>query len=362
MLLLSIVRSHMVRATSHTTAVFTSRIMRGWLFAASIVIMFQPISLQADPSAKPVPLDTVRGQSCYSYGDNETPAQAKNASAALAQEQAVRSYRIYVQATATVKNLRLEEDLIQSASAAVLQDVTIEKQEQKGREICTILTAKISPVKMEDLIQQQTKAKQVAQAAQASLLSAGASFGLKVWTNKDDGRYVEGDPLIILVQSDQDAYLKLDYFQADGTVVHLVPNIYGGESFVRAGRIYTFGGPESPSAFRITGPFGSEAIKAIASTHPFDQALAPSRNVEESRQYLSGLQEGLRGVQVQSGKTAWAEASVNVITTSKAVREHNAPLSGMRGARLPAEPPSPSKPTSITGSVGNQPTEPASRP
>lgn len=351
-----------MRVTPQAAVVFSPRVMRGWLVTACAFTMFLPFSAQADPSAKPASLDTVRGQACYTYGDNETPTQAKNASAALAQEQAVRSYRVYVQATTTVKNLQIEDDLIQSASAAVLQDVTIDKQEQKGREVCTSLSARISPVKMEDLIQQQTKAKQVAQAAQAPLLSAGASFGLKVWTNKDDSRYVEGDPLIILVQSDQDAYLKLDYFQADGTVVHLVPNIYGGESFIRAGQIYTFGGPESPSAFRITGPFGSEAIKALASTRPFDQALASSRNVDESRQYLNGLQKGLRGVQIESGKMTWAEASVNVTTSSKAVLEHNAPLSGMRGARLPAEPPRPSKPTSITGGVGNRPDEPAPRP
>lgn len=309
----------------------TPQVMQGWLFATSILIVLSPISLHAEPSAKPVPLDTVRGQGCYTYGDNETPAQAKNASAALAQEQAVRSYRVYVQATTTVKNLQLEDDLIQSASAAVLQDVTIDKQEQKGREICTILTAKISPVKMEDLIQQQTKAKQVAQAAQAPLLTAGASFGLKVWTNKDDGRYVEGEPMIISVQSDRDAYLKLDYYQADGTVVHVVPNVFGGQAFIRAGQTYSFGGAGSLETFTVSEPFGSETIKAIASTKPFDQALTASKNVEESRSYLGNLQLATRSIKVTQGTLEWAEAASGVTTSSKAAAEHSETLAGIRG-------------------------------
>jgi hypothetical protein len=44
--------------------------------------------------------------------------------------------------------------------------------------------------------------------------------------------------LVIYVQSDRDAYLKLDYFQADGTVVHLVPNVYRGQAFIKGGKKY----------------------------------------------------------------------------------------------------------------------------
>jgi len=275
-------------------------------------------------------LELVRGHGCYTFGDDDTPAKAKKASLALAQEQAVTSYRVYVQSSSTLKNFQLEEDVIQSASAAVLQDLKIEKQEQKDREICTTITAKINPVKLDDLIQQKTKAKEVAQAAQAPLLRPGSSaFGVRVWTNKGrytegEPRYTEGEPLIISVQSDRDGYLKLDYYQADGTVVHLVPNVYGGGAFIGAGQTYTFGGPGGREAFTIQGPFGAEMIKALIRTQPFDAGFDGPAQRDDSRQYLRSLNDKLRGLKVEPGPDAaqWAEAATGLITVSKAVSEH----------------------------------------
>jgi hypothetical protein len=270
-------------------------------------------------------------------------------------------YRVFVQSATTVKDFQFQDDLVQAASAALLQDIQVQRQEQKDRQICVTITARVSPVKLEDMIQQKTKAKDIAQTAQAPVLGGGSGFGLKVWANKAVGSpYVEGEPLIISVESEKDAYLKLDYYQADGTVVHLVPNVYNSEAFIKAGKTYTFGDPGGAAPFRITGPFGAETIKAIASTRPFDQGLAAGPNVEESRSYLKGLQSGLRGVRVEAN-AAWAEAAVGLATVSRVVAEHNEPLAGMRGVRG-ARPPEPIKPTAITGGTGHRPEPAAPRP
>jgi hypothetical protein len=318
------------------------------------------LALLSELSVAAETLEAVRGRGCYTYGDEDTPAKAKKAAMALARQQAVEGYRVYVQSVAVVKNFQLEDDLVQTASVGMLQDVQVEKQEKKDQEICITITAKISPVKMEELIQQKTKAKDIAQAAQAPVLSGGSGFGLKVRANKAAGEsYLEGEPLIISVESEKDAYLKLDYYQADGTVVHLVPNVYSGEAFIRAGKTYTFGDPGGPAPFRITGPFGAETIKAIASTKPFDQELMASRNTEESQGYLRGLQSGLRGVRIETS-AAWAEAAVGLITVSKAVAEDNEPLAGMRGAKR--TPPEPNKPPTITGVPGGKPHDQSQQP
>ena len=311
-------------------------------------------------AAESAKLDSIRGEACYTYGDSETPIQARKTVIALAQEEAVMKYRVFVQSATTVKDFQFQDDLVQAASAALLQDIQIQKQEQKDRQICVTIVAKVSPVKLEDMIQQKAKASEVAKTAQAPVLSGGSGFGLKVWVNKAVGApYVEGEPLIVSVESEKDAYLKLDYYQADGTVVHLVPNVYSGEAFIKAGKTYTFGDPGGPAPFRITGPFGAEMIKAIASTKPFDRGLGASRNIEESRSYLKGLQSGLRGVRIEADG-AWAESSVGLATVSKAVAEYNEPLAGMRGIRR--KPPEPNKPTTITGVPGQKPHDQPSQP
>jgi len=281
------------------------------------------------------PLETVSGTGCYSYGDNQTPALAKRAALALAQDQAVRTHRVFVQSSSTVKNLRLEEDIITTASSGMLEQIHVDKQEQKGQEICVSITAKISAVKFNEVIQQKATAKQVADAAQIPVLTEGSSFDLQLWTNKPAGEvYTEGEELEISIRSNRDAFLKVDYYQADGTVVHLVPNLFIDDAFVQAGKTYTFGGRHARSGFRITGPFGAETIKAVASTRPLDALSASDKPVEESQGYLKNFHAQMRGVNVVANPNQpaqWAETAFGLTTVSKSALEQSRFLSDIRG-------------------------------
>lgn len=287
----------------------------GFLYALvfSSITICLPVHSSAgqDP---PKSLETVRGSGCYKFGDEETPAKARRGAMAIAQEQAVRSHHVFVESSARVKNFQLEEDLIQTASAAMLQEIQIEKEERKAQEICITITAKISPVSIEDMIRQRVNAKEIAQSAKTALVPNQPKFGLKVWTNKPKGLFLEDEKLIIYVQSDRDAYLKLDYFQADGTVVHLVPNVYRGQAFIKGEKKYAFGDETSPEQFIIRPPYGTEAIKAIVAVRPFETEAEGEPSSSDSREYL---QSGLRGIKVVA-----AASSVEISTESHAVADY----------------------------------------
>lgn len=267
----------------------------------------QPTSREAQES--------VEGRACYTYGDNETLVQARRAATSLAQEQAVRSHRVFVQSATKVKNFQLEEDVVQTASAGLLERVRVDKEEKRNQEICVTITALMSPASMEDMIRQRVNAKEISQAAVAVIPQAPSSKA-RVWTNKTDGHYVEGDRVLIYIQSDRDAYLKLDYFQADGTVVHMVPNQFRGQGFVKAGQVYTFGDEASPEQFTVQGPFGAETIKAIFSSRPFDTSMSDESVTSDSREYLAAL-SGSRGLKV--GGTSH---SISLYTVSKTVGDY----------------------------------------
>ena len=174
-------------------------------------------------------------------------------------------------------------------------------------------------------------------AAQIPVLTEGSSFDLQLWTNKQAGEiYTEGDELEISVRSNRDAFLKVDYYQADGTVVHLVPNMFVDDAFVQAGKTYTFGGRHARSGFRITDPFGAETIKAVASTNPLDTLLASDKKVESSEPYLSNFHALMRGIKVVAnpGQPAqWAEAAFGLTTISKGVLEQSQFRSTFRGGK-----------------------------
>ena len=259
-------------------------------------------------------LEVVRGSGCYRFGDDETPAKAKRAAMALAQEEAVRRHRVFVEASTRVKNFQLDEDVVRTASAAFLQDVVIEKEERQNQEICVTLTAKLSPISAEEMLRQKIAAKEISQKVETALIPSKQAFGLRIWTNKNENNFIEDDRLIIYVKSDRDAYLKLDYFQADGKVVHLVPNIYRGQAQIVGGTTYAFGDDSGPDQFIVKEPYGDEIIKAVVSSKPFD-IPDDAEAVSESRAYLQG---GLRGI-----KLVAAEASLPLKTVSKTVDEYN---------------------------------------
>ena len=211
----------------------------------------------------------------------------------------------------------------------MLQDIHIDSEARKAQEICIIPSAKISPVSIEDMIRQRINAKEIPQNAQTAVVLDTQAFGLNVWTNKTDGRFLEDDKLVVYVQSDRDAYLKLDYFQADGTVMHLVPNVYRGHAFVKGGKTYVFGDESSPEQFVMRFPYGTEAIKAIVGIRPFEDTLETSNAVSDSHTYLNGLNgpSGLRGIKIVA-----ATASVEIKTESQAVVKYKKGTSSLQKA------------------------------
>jgi hypothetical protein len=191
-------------------------------------------------------LDTVKGHNCYTYGDETPPAQAKKRALVLARERAAESYRVFITNSAKIENFQLKEDIIQSVSAELLQNVQIIKEEEKDRKICIDIEAEIDPTSAQEEITQRLHQRElIEKEKKIPLEKANPAFGLRIWVNKEDRQYEEGEHLIVYVQSEQDTYLKLDYCQADGTVVHMVPNMFREATIIQKGETYVFGGENS---------------------------------------------------------------------------------------------------------------------
>lgn len=272
--------------------------------------------------------DTVHARHCSRYGDDETFNKARETAINIALKEAIRSHRVFIESSTRVKNFQLEDDIIATTSVEMLKNTTVEKEERKPQEVCVTVTASLNTNSTEELIRQRLAAKEVALEAKAAVVPSQQNFGLKLWTNKPTNSFVEHERLIIYVQSDRDAYLKLDYFQANETVAHLVPNKYRGQGHITGGKTYTFGDDTSPEQLIIQEPYGDEVIKAIASVTPFDLSNEPVEGIGDSRDYIKSKLRGIRLVA--------AESSVSLKTESAAVSEQRI------GQKLAA--PGPAKP------------------
>lgn len=261
-------------------------------------------------------LVSVEGQHCYLYGDDESVNIAKKKALALAREVAVSNFKVWVEVNTSVKNYQLEEDWVETIAVGMLRN---EKREivKKFQEICTTVKAKINPQEVDALIAERKK--QSAMKQRVTTQTSDSNVGLQVWLNNPDGQYVEGEYLVINVQSDHDAYLKLDYFQADCMVVHLVPNLFRQQAFIKKNTIYTFGTEDTPERFKIQGPFGDEVIKVIASKTPFPASQISSEVISHCEPYVQKLEQGLtRGISVEHV----VSADASLFTSSLKQFEH----------------------------------------
>jgi len=103
-------------------------------------------------------------------------------------------------------------------------------------------------------------------------LYAPASFELRISLNKSIGdAYIEGENILISVETSKTSYLQLYYHDASGASYLIFPNdgsdpkgqIAGGKK-ITVGKGVDIDGFE----FEVTAPFGGEMIRAYASTHP----------------------------------------------------------------------------------------------
>jgi hypothetical protein len=280
------------------------------------------------------PMESVEGEGCYRYSDDEPPAIAKKKAMAIAREQAVSNYRVWVESSTKVKNFELKEDLIQTISGGMLYHIQIQNEIRKNQEICMSIRAELDPKEIDQKISQRLGQRDIQDSLSSDSLTPEPAFGLRIWLDKPDGQYLEDDYLVIKVQSEQDAYLKLDYFQADCNVVHLVPSIYRQQAFIQKGQIFEFGGEYSPERFVISEPLGDETIMAVASQKPFLDSLIPKEATSNCKKYVQTLQDGLklqpgfqskgtRGIKLKSGM---ASAKTTLYTSSKEVVEHKKDL------------------------------------
>ncbi|HCM28187.1 MAG TPA: hypothetical protein DIC34_16905 [Treponema sp.] len=117
------------------------------------------------------------------------------------------------------------------------------------------------------------------------------------------GAYRDGEKLTVMATVNKDAYLKLYHVDVDGNAKLIWPNRFGGGSgALRAGTAVTIPAPGDPFDFLLGPPYGTEFIKAVASTVPFADREADFQELGgDARGAITrGLSLGVRGSGAQA--------------------------------------------------------------
>ncbi|MFH1155538.1 MAG: DUF4384 domain-containing protein [Pseudomonadota bacterium] len=136
-----------------------------------------------------------------------------------------------------------------------------------------------------------------------------ADFQISVSPNKGlDAVYLEGESFTAAILTEKNAYLRVDFYQVDGKVIHILPNPYQSNS-VRKGLPFFIGDPEGPYQFIVAEPFGQELLVVIASRDPIP--METGSTIEPARPYIRQLHQVLS---VQKAKGVMAAAHYIIVT------------------------------------------------
>jgi eukaryotic-like serine/threonine-protein kinase len=130
----------------------------------------------------------------------------------------------------------------------------------------------------------------------ASLLRAKGSHALGLHTAS---RLRDGDSLQIDVAANASGFLYIDYFSADGTVVHLLPRPNVVDNRIEQGTLLRLGRGGGSGAWAVGPPFGTEMITAIVAPEPL---FATEREeLELAFSYREDLKRALEQIRRRSG-------------------------------------------------------------
>jgi predicted Ser/Thr protein kinase len=128
-------------------------------------------------------------------------------------------------------------------------------------------------------------------------------------------RLTEGQPLIVDVMTPGfDSYVNVDYFQLDGTVVHLLPNERAKDNQAPPHYTATIG---TMGDWVVGKPFGSELIVLLITPAPLFDSLRPDS--EPKADYLRAVDARLAQL---AGKYGRDHVAVDIVQISTQARKH----------------------------------------
>jgi hypothetical protein len=117
----------------------------------------------------------------------------------------------------------------------------------------------------------------------------GASIRLAVPNARPGNPLTEGDSLMVdITTAGAESFATVDYFEADGNVVHLLPNAKARDNRAPARYTATIGGLGN---WMIAPPFGNEIVALVTTPATLFDTARPE--VEPSADYLRAMEQRL---------------------------------------------------------------------
>ena len=143
------------------------------------------------------------------------------------------------------------------------------------------------------------------------------SFYLHAELNHQSAEYAAGEFLSLQVRSERDAYVYVQYQQADGAVYQVFPNSIQPDNHVTAGETVRIPGADDLFRWEVGPPFGAESIKVVASTTPIEVLAEPDLSDERFNRVEGTIVGKAAAALAKADPGTWAETDLALTTVER---------------------------------------------
>ena len=130
---------------------------------------------------------------------------------------------------------------------------------------------------------------------------------------KANAQLVEGDPLVVNITTPPfDSYVTVDYFELDGSVLHMVPGPRARANQAPPSYSATIGGLGN---WIVAKPFGTEMIALVVTPAPLFES--PRQETEPKAAYLKAMEQRLSQLAAKHGRNKIAVDLLQVTTRAR---------------------------------------------
>ncbi len=159
--------------------------------------------------------------------------------------------------------------------------------------------------------------KRIAVEEAQAIKNDNPGFEIKVWTQDNKDTFKPNDTITFSFRANQDCYIRLLDIAPDGATTQIFPNQFHPDPSVKVekDKVYTIPTEDSKFRFRVSGPGGTEFVKAIATLDRPVQTLEPFTDrakqgfvqIPQAELVMKSLRLELKGADPKN----WAESEIS---------------------------------------------------
>lgn len=235
-------------------------IVKKHTFGAALVLLILCLAIASPLRAAQSTITDAEGHACM--GEDKSRKQTENEAYANTKRKAAENASTYIRSETKVKNMELENDLINAyANARVKVVQVLEKGWFKDPAAGECYRLKIKAEVIPD-------EKSMVSLAKEERLGDDPSAPLRVrlWTDKKE--YGQSEKIRIFIKGNKPFYARILYRDSRGTMLQLLPNPYRSDNYFQGAVIYEIPSGGDRFELEVNPPFGEENIIVYASSSP----------------------------------------------------------------------------------------------